>query len=240
MTGDAANGGVSFQDMDPQRIYTGEDLAFFGATIMRSLTAYKYSTDPAEATTIVPDMATDTGTHNDADSTWTLHPARRHEVAGRLAVTCEDFKYGVSRTFATDVIIGGPTYAIPYLDIPKDADGSSQYPGPYTATGQDLFDAAVTCDGNTITFNLAQTVADFNYTTTLGFGAVPNPIDHPGVDTGEGYVTAPLVGRPVQDHHLHSRRGRLPDPRAQPELERGAMTTVRHIRTSGRSTLVSI
>jgi len=59
MTGDAANGGVSFQDMDPQRIYTGEDIAFFSATIQRSLTAYKYSTDPSEGTTIVPDAATD-------------------------------------------------------------------------------------------------------------------------------------------------------------------------------------
>ena len=32
-------------------------------------------------------------------------------------VTCDDFKYGVSRTFATDVITGGPTYAMQFLDI---------------------------------------------------------------------------------------------------------------------------
>ena len=37
------------------------------------------------------------------------------------AVTCEDFKYGVSRTFATDVITGGPNYILSYLDIPTDA-----------------------------------------------------------------------------------------------------------------------
>ena len=45
-------------------------------------------------------------------------------------VTCEDFNYGVSRTFATDIITNGPTYAIPYLDIPTDADGNSGLPRP--------------------------------------------------------------------------------------------------------------
>ena len=40
-------------------------------------------------------------------------------------VTCEDFKYGVSRTFATDVITGGPNYILGYLDVPKDADGTA-------------------------------------------------------------------------------------------------------------------
>ena len=46
-------------------------------------------------------------------------------------ITCADIAYGVSRTFATDVITGGPTYAISMLDIPKADDGSSIYKGPY-------------------------------------------------------------------------------------------------------------
>ena len=37
------------QHLDPQRIYTGEDLAFTGAYLIRSLTAYKISTDEKEA-----------------------------------------------------------------------------------------------------------------------------------------------------------------------------------------------
>jgi peptide/nickel transport system substrate-binding protein len=181
---------TDFDYYDPQRVYTGEDLAFFGATIMRGLTAYKYSSDPAEGTTLVADMATDTGTPNEDATVWTFTLRDGLTWQDGSPLKCEDIKYGVSRTYATDVINGGPTYAIAYLDIPKNDDGSSQYPGPYTATPdqQALFDAAVTCDGNVITFNLAQTVADFNYTTTLGFGAVPNPVDHPGVDTGESYV----------------------------------------------------
>ena len=60
-------------------------------------------------------------------------------------ITCADIAYGVSRTFANDVINQGPTYAIAYLDIATDADGSSSYKGPYTGVGQELFDKAVTC-----------------------------------------------------------------------------------------------
>jgi peptide/nickel transport system substrate-binding protein len=179
-----------FDYYDPQRAYTGEDLAFFGATYMRSLVAYKYSSDPAEGTTLVPDMATDTGTANADATSWSFTLRDGVSWQDGSPLKCEDIKYGVSRTFAIDVINGGPTYAIAYLKIPKNDDGSSQYPGPYKATPdqQALFDAAVVCNGNQITFNLAQTVADFNYTTTLGFGAVPNPTDHPGIDTGENYV----------------------------------------------------
>ena len=69
----ATAGSDKFGQMDPQRIYTGEDLAFFGATIMQSLTAYKYSADPKEATGLVADAATDTGTANaDAPARWSF------------------------------------------------------------------------------------------------------------------------------------------------------------------------
>ncbi|HEY7024511.1 MAG TPA: ABC transporter substrate-binding protein [Candidatus Limnocylindrales bacterium] len=178
---------TDFDYYDPQRVYTGEDLAFFGATIMRGLVAYKYSPDPAEGVTIVPDMATDLGTHDADAKTWSFTLRDGITWQDGSPVKCEDIKYGVSRTFS-DVITGGPTYAIAYLDIPKADDGSSAYKGPYSGEGQDLFDQAVTCDGNTITFHLGQTVSDFNFTTTLGMFAVPNPVDHPGVDTAENYV----------------------------------------------------
>ena len=179
---------ADFDFYDPQRVYTGEDLAFFGATITRSLVAYKYSADPAQGVTIVPDMATDLGTASADAKTWSFTLRDGLTWQDGSAVKCEDVKYGVSRTFATDVITDGPTYAIVYLDIPKNADGSSKYDGPFKGDNQDLFDSAVSCAGNTITFKLNQPVSDFNFTTTLGFGAVPNPTDHPGADLGENYV----------------------------------------------------
>ena len=171
-----------WDQIDPQRAYTGEDLAFFGGTIYRGLTSYKFSADAKEGTSIVPDMATDTGTKNADATQWKFTLRDGVTWQDGSPVTCEDVKYGVSRTFATDVINQGPTYQVAYLDIPTAKDGSSAYKGPYKKTGQDLFDKAVTCDGKTITFNLNKAVPDFNYTTTLGFYAVPK-----AADTGETY-----------------------------------------------------
>ena len=191
-----------FDDMDPQRAYTGEDLAFFGATIMRSLTSFVYSEDPAVANTVTGDLATDAGTPNADATQWkfTLRDGLTWEDGSEL--TCQDVKYGVSRTFANDIITNGPTYAVQYLDIPAnpvtDEDDAksvylSAYYGPYDKTGQELFDQAVTCDGKTITFNLKQSVADFNMTVTLGFSPVPE-----AKDTGEQYTTAPVSNGPYK------------------------------------------
>ena len=176
--------GEQWNEIDPQRMYTGEDLALFGGTIYRSLTAYKFSADAAEGTSIVPDLATDTGTPNADATAWSFTLRDGVTFQDGKPITCEDIKYGTSRTFATDVINQGPTYAIAYLDIPQDTDGSSSYKGPYKKTGQDLFDKAVTCDGKTITFHLNKPVPDFNYTVTLGFSPVPA-----AADTGETYGT---------------------------------------------------
>lgn len=178
-----------WNQVDPQRVYTGEDLAFMGGTTMRALTAYKFSADETEGTSLVPDMATDLGTATNGGKTWSFTLRDGVTWQDGTDVTCADIKYGVSRTFATDVINQGPTYAVVYLDIPTDADGSSSYKGPYTKVGQDLYDKAVTCDGKTITFNLSKPIADFNYTVTLGFGAVRE-----ADDTGETFGTvAPYV-----------------------------------------------
>jgi peptide/nickel transport system substrate-binding protein len=175
--------------VDPQRVYTGEDLAFFGGTTMRALTAYKFSADEAEGTSLQPDMATDLGTPTEGGKVWSFTLRDGLTWQDGAEVTCEDVKYGVSRTFATDVINQGPTYAVVYLDIPTEDDGSSAYKGPYTKVGQDLYDKAVTCDGKTITFNLNKPIADFNYTVTLGFAAVRE-----ADDKGETYGTvAPYV-----------------------------------------------
>jgi peptide/nickel transport system substrate-binding protein len=185
-----------FTHLDPQRNYTGEDLAFASGYLNRTLTAYKFSTDGTQATSLVPDLATDTGTANsDATSwSWTLKDGLKWEDGS--ALTCEDVKYGVSRTFATDVITDGPTYAISMLDIPKDKDGNSVYKGPYVTKGNNTaaFDKAVVCDGNKITFNLNKPVGDFNYTVTLlSFSPVPK-----AADTGEKYDDKPMSSGPYK------------------------------------------
>ena len=143
--------------MDPQRIYTGEDLAWTGAYLFRSLTAYKVSKDEKEANTLVPDLATDTGTPSRTRS--------RGSSRSRTARPGRTARRSPVRTSSTASPVPSPRTSSrtarstrsSYLDIPKDKDGASVYKGPYVTKGNDTaaFDKAVTCDGSTITFNLA-------------------------------------------------------------------------------------
>ena len=205
--------------IDPQRVYTGEDVAFLGATIYRSLETYALSPDSVDGTTLVPDLATDLGTASDGGRTWSF--TLRDGVTFQTGdpITCEDIRYGVSRTFANNIISEGPTYAIQYLDIPpaKDADTErgylSSYYGPYDSTPeqQARFERAVECsaDHRTITFHLNRPVADFNYATTLGFFPIPK-----AADTGETYGTTqdslPVSSGPYMvESYTTGKNGRL-------------------------------
>lgn len=202
-SGGSAEGGTlifltnaeSWTHADPNRNYTGQHLAWFSSFMHRTLTSYNRAPG-AEGSEVVADLATDTGRSSNDFKTWefTLRDGVKFEDGSDI--TCEDVKYGVSRTFATDVITDGPTYAISMLDIPKAEDGSSVYKGPYKADGNDAaaYDKAVTCseDNKTITFNLSRPVADFNYTVTyLSFSPVPK-----AKDTGDQYDLAPVSSGP--------------------------------------------
>jgi peptide/nickel transport system substrate-binding protein len=203
--------------LDPQRNYTGQDLAFANTYLQRTLTAYNPA--PGDAgTELIADLATDTGTANADATSWSFTLRDGVSFEDGSPITCEDVKYGVSRIFATDIIVDGPTYAITMLDIPKAEDGSSVYKGPYTGEGQAEYDKAVTCDGNTITFNLAFPVADFNYTVTLlAFSPVPA-----AQDTGESYDDKPVSSGPYKikeytiGSQLHLVRNENWDPESDP------------------------
>ncbi len=187
----------SWTHADPNRNYTGQHLAWFGSYMHRTLTSYTRAPG-VEGSSITPDLATDTGRASNEFKTWefTLRDGATFEDGSEI--TCEDIKYGVSRTFATDVITDGPTYSISMLDIPSAEDGSSVYKGPYATTGNDTaaYDKAVTCsaDNKTITFNLNRSVSDFNYTVTyLSFSPIPK-----AKDTGDAYDMAPVSSGPYK------------------------------------------
>jgi len=180
--------GEQIAHLDPQRNYTGDDLAFAGSTMHRTLTSYKYAAGD-EGSGIVPDLATDLGTHNEDGTVWSFTLRDGGTFEDGSEITCADVAYGVSRTWASDVITDGPTYASSYID-------AGDYPGPYKATAeqQAAFDKVVACDGKTITFNLKVPVADFNYTTTLlAFSPVPK-----AADTGEKYDMHPVSSGPYK------------------------------------------
>lgn len=183
--------------LDPQRVYTGAELGAYGSTFARTLTSYN-PVAGAEGTDLVADMATDLGTASEDLKTWSFTMRDGIKWEDGSDVTCGDIAYGVSRTFAAEVTAGeGPMYATTYLDIPEgDSDFGSAYPGPWLATAeqQALFDSAVSCDGQTITFKLKVPVADFNYTVgLLAFSPVPK-----AKDTGDQYTLKPVSNGPFK------------------------------------------
>lgn len=168
-TSEASKGGTlyyyiyaPYEHVDPQRTYVGVELSNFRRTIYRSLVAFPISTDPDTANTPVPDLATDTGTSSEGGKVWKFTIKDGVKWEDGKPITCEDFKYGASRVFATDVITGGPNYLLTYLDIPTDPKtGLPVYDGPYKNDGKKFFDQAITCDGNTITYNFKKPWPDF-------------------------------------------------------------------------------
>ena len=186
---------------DPQRIYTGEDLAMMGTFLFRSLTQYK-PVSGAQGNEIQGDIATNTGVPTNLAKTWTFTLKSGVTFQDGTAVTCADVKYAVSRVFAQDTITDGPAYPLTML-----ATSYTKYFGPYvaqTAASTAALDAGIWCGtpanqkakkqyptGNVITFNLVRSVADFNYSTTLLSYA---PVQK-SKDSGEGYDRAPQATR---------------------------------------------
>jgi peptide/nickel transport system substrate-binding protein len=167
-TSDATGGTLNYlvykpiDHLDPQRVYVGQDITNLSRTVYRTLVAFPISNDPDTANTPIPDLATDGGTSTEGGKVWSFTVKDGVKWEDGQPVTCEDFAYGASRVFATDVITGGPNYLLSYLDIPTDPKtGLPAYTGPYTKQGQDLFDKAVTCDGNTITYHFNKPWPDF-------------------------------------------------------------------------------
>ncbi len=190
-------GGDRVTHLDPQRSYIGVEQNFAGSFLQRTLTSYQVA-HGKPGTEIVPDLATDTGRALAGGRAWQFTLREGVTFEDGSPITCADVKYGVSRTFAQDVITDGPQHAVSLLNIPTDTEGRSIYTGPYRQTpeGADAFDRAVTCspDGRTITFRLARAVPDFNGATTLlAFSPVPQR-----ADTAEAYDVQPVSSGPYR------------------------------------------
>ena len=152
---------------DPQRLNVGADMAFAGRVFQRTLTAWAPATRQDTLPALAPDLATDTGKVAAGGRVWKFTLRKDATWQDGKSVTCDDVKYGISRTYATTQITGGLTYALDFLDVSRNADGSSTYAGPYDKTGQAAFDNAVTCSGRTISFKLGRPVPDFNQVVAL-------------------------------------------------------------------------
>jgi peptide/nickel transport system substrate-binding protein len=145
----------------------------------------------ADGQKLVADLATDTGKSSNGNKTWTYTLKDGVKFEDGTPITSKDIKYGVERVFAQDVINGGPTYLIDFLQDPK-----KPYPGPYKDKDPNKLGlkAVQTPDDKTIVFNLNKPLPDFPYLLQLpGSGPVPK-----ARDTGAQYANHPVSSGPYK------------------------------------------
>src|SRR6266851_2790869 len=138
---------------------------------------------------LVPALATDLGTVSNKGLTWTFHIQPNIKFEDGTAVTSQDVKYAVERTYDRSVMANGPTYYQALLADPK-------YPGPYKDRAKNLMGltSVQTPDATTIVFNLQAPFADFPYVLAFPSSA-PVP---PSKDTGTNYQLHPLSTGPYK------------------------------------------
>jgi peptide/nickel transport system substrate-binding protein len=159
--------------LDPQRSYVP---GVWNLMRLYARTLVTYSSEPGRTDELVPDLATDLGTTPDGGRTWTftLKDGVRFET-GR-PITSRDVKYGIERSFASDVIVGGPTYVLDLLDNRDDP-----YAGPYQDESDDKLGlpSVTTPDDRTITFTLTTPAPDFPFVMALPSSS-PVPVENDG------------------------------------------------------------
>ena len=134
-------------------------------------------------TKVVPDLATDTGEPSKNATVWTYHLKPGLKYADGTAITSADIKYGVERSFSSE-LAGGPPYLRDWLV------GGADYQGPY-GSNPDLA-SVTTPDPTTIVFHLRKPEGDFPYLAAeTQFAPVPK-----AKDTGKKYNSAPVSSGP--------------------------------------------
>ncbi|GAB3323807.1 ABC transporter substrate-binding protein [Geodermatophilus aquaeductus] len=172
--------------LDPQRSYQP---GVWNLMRLYTRTLVTYASEPGRTGELVPDLATDTGTTPDNGLTWTFTLKEGALFEGGAPITSRDVKYGIERSFASDVVVGGPTYVVDLLDDPD-----NPYAGPYQDEDpNELGLAAIeTPDDRTITFRLRSAQPDFPYVLALPSSS-PVPAAH---DTGAAYGSDPVSSGP--------------------------------------------
>ncbi|WP_327690335.1 caspase, EACC1-associated type [Streptomyces tubercidicus] len=138
---------------DPQRTYSSH-VANFARYYTRQLVTYDPKAKGAELT---PDLATTRAEVTDHNRTYTYTLRKGVTWEDGSPLTSEDIKYGIERSWARDVISGGPSYLRQALD----PDGT--YRGPYKDTSAKGLPAITTPDPRTIVFKLPRPDSDFEH-----------------------------------------------------------------------------
>jgi peptide/nickel transport system substrate-binding protein len=162
---------------------TSESLAITALGLVhRRLTAW--SAAPGKVTTVVPDLATDTGRTTDGGKTWKYTLRDNLTMSDGTPITSATIKWGIERSFA-------PTFASGLGYHKTLLDGGTSYRGPFS--GQDLA-SIETPDDKTIVFHLVRAYGDWPWIVSLpAFSPVPK-----GKGTDANYYQHPIASGPYQ------------------------------------------
>jgi peptide/nickel transport system substrate-binding protein len=177
---------AEIDSLDPQRSYLP---GVWNLMRLYTRTLVTYSSEPGRTGELVPDLATDVGTPSEDGLAWTFTLREGVRFESGRAITSRDVKYGIERSFASDVIVGGPTHVVELLDDPE-----NPYAGPYQDESPDRLGLASveTPDDRTIVFRLRTPRPDFPFVMALPSSS-PVPIE---ADTWAGYGSDPVSSGP--------------------------------------------
>jgi peptide/nickel transport system substrate-binding protein len=175
-----------FDSLDPARTYYAYSWNF-QRIYQRTLLMFNAVPGPNGAQ-VTGDLATGKGVYTDGGKTvsYTLRDGITFEDGS--PITSADIKYALERSFAEDVINGGPggTYLKPVLV------GGPEYKGPYKdKAGLASIDAT---DPKKISFKLSKSFTDFDYLMAL---PISTPVPQKS-DTGARYQFHPVASGPYK------------------------------------------
>ncbi|WP_424211660.1 ABC transporter substrate-binding protein [Streptomyces sp. BI20] len=183
--------------LDPARAYYGW-VWNLQRLYVRQLLAYD-SKPGKDGTKVVPDLAEALPVVSNDGKTYTLKLKDGVKFEDGTPITSKDVKYGIERTFAQDVLSGGPTYLIDILDQ------GQKYPGPYKDTDPDKLGlkSVQTPDDKTIVFNLATANSDFPYLLAM---PTSSPVPK-AKDNGATYTNKPVATGPYKIESFTASKG---------------------------------
>jgi len=177
---------AEIDSLDPQRSYLP---GVWNLMRLYTRTLVTYSSEPRHTDELVPDLATDLGAPSEDGLSWTFTLRDGVRFENGRPITSRDVKYGIERSFASDVIVGGPTYVVDLLDDP-----GNPYAGPFQDESPDKLGlgSIETPDDRTIVFRLRAPQPDFPFVMALPSSS-PVPIEN---DTGAEYGQDPVSSGP--------------------------------------------
>ncbi len=195
------------QHLDPARIYSADE-STVSLLFTRSLTGYRQA---GTTTTLVGDLATDTGRTTDGGKTWeyTLRDGVTWEDG--KAITAADVKYGLERTFVKDYA-EGPTFIQRWLT--GKSDYHSVYTGPYDGKS---YDGISTPDDKTIRLSFPEPQPDLPFAMAMPFSS---PV-RKDKDTRATYDQFPFATGPyrIADRKLDKSMTLVRNPNWKPESD---------------------